>query len=140
MKLLKKFLQWYLYITTGILIVTCICFAIDGVESLPKETLWQILLSGFLTTLVTLLFAIEDCIGWKKFIIKGVFHYLSLSAVMIVCGKWFGWLKLNAAGIIMMLIAVAVVYFIAFWTYYIVDMRQAEIINQRLKEKYGKEE
>lgn len=136
MSILKKFVKWFLYITIAILIVTSIIFTIDGTECLPKATLWQILLSGFLTTLVTLIFSLEE----KSSIFRHILHYAVLSAVMIVCGNWFGWLNLSVAGIGMMLISVAVVYLIAFGVYYIVDMRQAEKINQKLKEKYGDEE
>ncbi len=48
---------------------------------------------------------------------------------MICCGKWFGCLHLDLPGIVMMLAAVAAVY-------YVVNLRDANIINKRLKEKH----
>lgn len=140
MNILKKFVKWLSYIITGILIVCSIIFAMEGEETLPKNTLWQILLSGVLTTGVTLLFSCDETNSKRKLVIGIIFHYITLCAVMLVCGRWFGWLSWNLPGIIMMLGAVAVVYLISFISHYIVDMKQAEEINQKLKEKYGDEE
>lgn len=59
---------------------------------------------------------------------------------MIICGHRFGWRNLNLAGIIMMLMSVAIVYLLTFFSYYLIDLKQAKEINQKLKEKYGDEE
>lgn len=40
----------------------------------------------------------------------------------------------------MMLAAVAVVYLLTFMAHYVIDIKQAEKINQKLKEKYGDKE
>lgn len=140
MSILKKFARWFLYITTAILIVTSILFELYGVEALPKNTLWQILVAGFLTTLVTVLFSVEEITGKKRLIVGVFLHYVALCVVMIVCGNWFGWLSLNLPGILMMVICVAIVYSIVYVSYYLIDRKQAEKINQKLKEKYGDEE
>lgn len=140
MSVLKKFVKWFLYITTGILIVTCIIFALYDADALPKNTLWHILLSGFLTTGVTVLFCPEETGSKWRTSVGVILHYISLCVVMVVCGNWFGWIRFDLPGIALMFGAVAVVYLISFITYYIVDMKQAEAINQRLKEKYGDEE
>lgn len=95
MSVLKKFIRWFLYITTGILIVTCIIFALYDEEALPKNTLWHILLSGFLTTGVTVLFRPEEVSSKRRTIIGAILHYISLCVVMIICGKWFGWIQFN---------------------------------------------
>ncbi len=63
-------------------------------------------------------------------------HYAALCGVMIACGYWFSWMSLDAAGIRMMCLSVAGVYVLTFTAYYIVDLKQVEKINQRLKEKY----
>lgn len=139
MKILSECMKWYFYITTSILMVVAVIFTLYGVEPLPSATLWQILLSGLATTLITVIFGELD----KKFmlgkVLKYFLHYMLLSVVMISLGVWFGWLDLKPSGIIMMLGAVAVVYALAFGAYYIVDLRAAKKINQGLKKKYGNE-
>lgn len=139
MNIIKNFVKWFLYIATGILIVTSVIFWIYDGDYLPKYTLWHILLSAFLTTFVTVIFSLDNCNSKKELWLRIIFHYLSLCAVMIVCGNWFGWMHLDFAGIFMMMGAVGAVYLISFVTHYILDLKQAEKINQRLKEKYGDE-
>ena len=59
---------------------------------------------------------------------------------MIVSGCLFGWMNFNLAGVLGMMIDVAVVYLIAFLTYWLIDLKQAEDINKKLREKYKEEE
>lgn len=132
MKLMREVFKWFLYITTGILIVTAIMFTVTGDETMPVNTLWKILLAGFLTTIVTVCFK-----PWKEWGIIGfVLHYLALCVVMVVCGCMFGWIHLEPAGVIGMMIDVAAVYGIAFVAYWLLDRKQAEEINKKLREKY----
>lgn len=140
MKKFSEYIKWFMYITTSILIVCTVIFGLYNEESIPGETLWQILLSGFLTTLVTVIFRIGEGKGGAADIFRYVLHYILLCVVMIVCGNWFGWLKLDFAGIGMMLGAVAVVYLLTFLAYYFIDLKQANDINKKLKDKYGDEE
>lgn len=134
------FIKWFFYITSGILIVCAVNFEIAGMDTIPRQTLWQILLSGFLTALVTLLFYPGDCRKKSTVILRCLLHYVLLCAVMLICGHWFGWLQFNPAGIAMMAVSVAVVYLLSFLAYYLIDLRQADEINQRLKEKYSDKE
>lgn len=137
MKKIGIAVKWYFYITTSILMVTAVIFALSGAESLPAETLWQIILSGALTTLITVVMFYIDSKSMVGIILKYFFHYVTLSAVMIPLGIWFGWLHANLPGIIMMLVCVAAVYLLVVGAYYVVDLRAARKMNQRLKEKYG---
>ena len=57
--------------------------------------------------------------------------------MILICGKWFGWLEFNFEGITMMVISVSVVHLLVWGAYYLIDLRQANKINQRLLEKYG---
>lgn len=139
MKILSECMKWYFYITTSTLMVVAVIFTLYGAETLPPTTLWQIILSGLATTLITVIFGALD----KKFmlgkVLKYFLHYILLSVVMISLGVWFGWLDLKPSGIIMMLGAVAAVYALAFGAYYIVDLRATKKINQGLRKKYGNE-
>ncbi|MDE5908637.1 MAG: DUF3021 domain-containing protein [Lachnospiraceae bacterium] len=136
MKVFRDFIKWFSYITAGILVVCAVNFTLVGSGMIPTITLWQILLSGGLTTLVTMLLY-PRANGKKSVVFVGcLLHYAVLCGVMIACGYWFQWLSLDAEGIVMMCLSVAGVYLLAFTAYYIVDLKQAEKINQRLKEKY----
>lgn len=137
MKRVSEFVKWYLYITSGILIVTAIGFAGNKVDSLPAETLWNILLSGFLTTLVTVLSVFVGTRSKAATIIKFLVHYLALCVVMVLCGSRFGWVSLNVEGVVTMMLSVAAVYILAFGAYCLIDLKQAKDINDKLKEKYG---
>ena len=144
MRGIHDFIKWFSYITMGILIVYAFNMLFYGLDSLPANTLWQILLSGALTTFVTFLFYPRELENASKSSGKAVFqillHYFALSAVMIFCGHQFGWLSYSPSGILMMLISVALVYLIAFGIFYLTDLKQANKINQKLKEQYKDEE
>lgn len=132
MKLMSEVFKWFLYITTGILIVTAIMYTVSGETTMPVNTLWKILLAGVLTTGVTVCFK-----PWKDWAPWGfLVHYLALCVVMVFCGSMFGWIDFKWLGILFMMLDVAVVYTIAFGAYWLVDLRQAKEINERLKEKY----
>ncbi|MED9903637.1 MAG: DUF3021 family protein [Lachnospiraceae bacterium] len=136
MKRIGEFIKWFFYITTSILIVCAVGFGLDGEAQIPAASLWQILVSGFLTTIVTVLIVFRECNKKSTIFLKHFFHYLALCAVMILCGHWFGWLDFDFDGILMMAISVAVVYILSAGAYCIIDLRQASEINQRLKDKY----
>ena len=136
MKLMSEVFKWFLYITTGILIVTAIMFSLVGEETIPVNTLWKILLTGILTTGVTVCFR-----PWRDWRYAGfALHYIALCVVMVVCGCMFGWINFNMSGVLCMMVDVAAVYLIAFVAYCLVDKKQAEEINKRLREKYQEEE
>ena len=136
MKLIGEIFKWFLYITTGILIVTAIAFGAKGEEMMPVNTLWKILLAGFLTTVVTVGFK-----PWKdRGVISYVLQYMSLCLVMVVCGGMFGWIPFSVFGVFLMMFYVAAVYGIAFVAYWLVDRKQAEEINKLLQERYKDEE
>ena len=136
MKILSDFIKWFLYITTCILIVVAANIMISGKDMIPADTLWQILLSGFLTTLVTILLWAKEPGNIRSGIIRMVVHYIALCAVMIVCGRWFDWMNLSPAGIVMMVISVAVVYALVVLADYWTGRKLADEINQKLKGRY----
>ena len=136
MKIFSDFIKWFLYITTCILIVVAANIIISGKDMIPADTLWQILLSGFLTTLVTILLWAKEPGNIRSGIIRMVVHYIALCAVMIVCGRWFDWMNLSPAGIVMMVISVAVVYALVVLADYWTGRKLADEINQKLKGRY----
>lgn len=140
MKKLGEALKWFLYITTSVLFVATICYTLSGEETLSVVTLWYILLTGFLTTIITMFLSPSGEEGQVVFGIKIAVHYVSLCIVMVILGTLFGWLTFCPEGVFGMCVEVAIVYGITFLAYGVVDRKQAEAINQRLKEKYGEDE
>lgn len=139
MKKLYDIIKWFLYITTGILLICALNMTVQGDVDIPAVTLWQILLSGLFTAAVTAFFHPEE--ERKLPAALNIFlHFLTLCGIMLLCGRWFGWIKFDLPGIVMMVLSVAGVYLLSFLAYYIIDVRQAELINRKLRERYGDEE
>lgn len=140
MKTLGNFIKWFLYITVGILIVCGISYRIAGIETVTVDVFGMILLSGFVTTLATVLILPKEEDGKVKSCVRFVLHYIVLCVIMSFLGEQFGWLNYDLAGIGMMVVDVGLVYLLAFISYYIIDIKQASEINRMLQEKYGDEE
>lgn len=136
----KELVRWFVLITTGILIVCAVDFTIFGEEQIPRATLWQILLVGFVTASVTNLFWNAKDSRTKGGQIACILcHYISLCAIMAGCGTAFGWMELNLKGMGMMAVSVAGVYLFSFSAKYALYKKQAEEINRKLKEKYDED-
>ena len=139
MKILSNFVKWFLYITTGILIVCGIHYTLAGAETVTVAVFWKILFCGFVTTFITVVLVPKENDGRTKSYIKFALHYIMLCIVMIPMGIWFDWISFSPGGVIAMMADVGGVYFAAGFAYYLIDRRQAEEINKGLKEKYGED-
>lgn len=137
MKRFGIFVKWFLYITTGILIVCGINYTLAGVETITVDVFWKILLSAFATTVATVLIHPQEEDGKIKSYIKLALHYVTLCMIMVLLGGWFGWTAFDFGGVLTMMADVGLVYLLAFLSYYIIDYKQADEINKMLKEKYG---
>lgn len=133
--------EWFVFIAAGILIICTIHFSVlsDGGD-IPGDTLPQILLSAFLTAVVTAVFVLLEPVKKSSVIICMILHFFCLAGTMIVCGIRFGWIDFESFGIMDMLLSVAAVYVFVVIVYYILDKHRADQINRRLKEKYKDEE
>lgn len=140
MKKVFEFIRWFFYITTCVLFVCAANVWISGTEAVSAIMLWEILLTGLITSIVTVLLRPGERDSVRISIIKIIVHYLVLCGVMIVCGWWFDWMALNTRGIVMMMVSVAVVYLLVYSAGYWLDRKQADEINQRLKGKYRDQE
>ena len=140
MKRVSEFIRWFFYITTCVLFVCAANIQISGDETVSTITLWQILLSGFFTSLVTVLLRPREQDSIRVSVMRIIVHYCVLCGVMIACGFWFGWMNFNLKGIIMMVVSVAVVYFLVFLAGYWLDKKQADEINKKLQGKYSDSE
>lgn len=138
-KYFSEFIRWFVAITTGVLMICAVDFALFNKGDIPKTTLRDILLSGLATTAVTVIFwKIKDVKKGESELAAMLLHYLCLCVVMVIFGTKFGWMELNFSGILMMALSVAAVYIFSFVVNYLLDVQQANVINQKLKEKYDK--
>lgn len=140
MKRFSEFIKWFLYITTCVLFICATNIQISGDDTIPAITLWEILLSGFITAVVTIFMRPNERDSARISIIKIIVHYLALCVVMFICGSLFGWMELTPAGIIMMLVSVAVVYLLVYISGYCLDKKRADEINRGLKGRYSDKE
>ena len=139
MKFFTELCRYFVQITTGILIVCAVNFLLYGFEDMPGSTLWQILLSGFLTALVTAAAAYSfEPKSTKQFILMTAIHYIVLCIIMIFLGNSFGWLSLNFAGIIMMAISVALVYAFTMLVTYLTSKKDADDLTKALESRKSK--
>ncbi len=140
-KFAEWFVEWFVFITTGTLIICAINFALFLEEGdLPKATLAQILLSSLLTAVVTAVFFMIEPLKKSGMILCFFLHFASITGIMIFFGLRFNWIELETFGVVEMTVSVAGVYGFVMTVYYILDKHRAEQMNRRLKEKYKDEE
>lgn len=137
---MKEFLKFFLYITTGITIITAISYSFYDAESLPANTLWYIVGSGAVSSFVTVLFAPKSMENMKKFVTKTILHYLALCVVIASFGIKIGWFSASVLGVVTAFVDVGLVYAIVFVSFYITDVRQAQKINEKLAQRYSNPE
>lgn len=140
MNFLKELCRYFVQITTGIIIICAVNFAVWGGDSdLPKDILWQILLSGAVTAVITeIIMILPEASTKKQFILYTVLHYAVLCVVMSVLGIMFGWASKTAAGVVLMCLSVAVVYAFTMALTYLTSKRDAENLTRLLRSKYKK--
>ncbi|MBP0963908.1 MAG: DUF3021 domain-containing protein [Oscillospiraceae bacterium] len=139
MKFITEFLEYFVIITTGVLIICAINISLSETHGESLEvgvTLWEIVGAGAATAFVTALVYRRECNTKKKFIAMVIIHYILICAIMIFMGVSFGWMDLNIGGIIMMTVSVALVYLFTYVISYISAKHQADEFNKALKEKY----
>lgn len=130
----KKVFKWFVIINTGILLILNINMI--GVESVNPIVFWEVFPASAITSLITAGFEIIE----PKTHIKGIYiflayfiHYVCLVLVMILIGYWFGWIDLNAKGILIIAASTAGVYLISFTTGFIMAKNEANLLNEALK-------
>ncbi len=145
MQIIKDFFKWYTYITTGILGIITILFAsVYRSESVTTAILWQIMVSSFVTTLLTICMKYGmgkvKCLAKWNGMLGNLLHYLLISIVMLILGSRFGWFHFEVFSMAIMLLAIGGVYLFVYGVYWLIDLYQADKINKRLKEKYSNKE
>ena len=92
MNKIRTFIHYFITITTGILLITAISFT-TGSDTPTTATLWQILLSAGLSALATTILFPDENASKRRIHIGLTLHFISLCTIMILCGRWFGWIS-----------------------------------------------
>lgn len=140
MKTFRGFIKWFLYIIPGIIAVCGISYTLYGVKTISVNVLWEILFSAFATALVTVFAMPTEEDDKIKSYVRLIIHYILLCIIMSFLGAKFGWINFNLYGVLMMALYVGAVYISTCAAYYIIDIKQADKINKKLREKYGDKE
>ena len=135
MRKIRTFIECFVCVTTDIVFIAACTYGSQS-EALTSTTLWQILLSAALCALSTTLFFPEEYPGKVRFWAGIVLHFISLCAIMIVCGRWFGWVGPTAKDAAVMVIYVVIVYAFTTGIAYITEKKQASSMDRKLQEKY----
>ncbi len=138
MEKLRAFLLCFVTVTTGIVIIGAFTYA-AAPAALTPDTLWQILLAAALCALATALFFPSEMAKKLRVWVGTILHFVSLCIIMVLCGRWFGWIDETLTGAAVMVGYVVIVYVFTTAIGYITVKRDADAINRQLREKYPKE-
>ena len=138
MNKLREFVHYFITITTGILIICAVSYAAQEVSP-TAATLWHILLSGGLTALATTIFFPGENASGRRICISLTLHIISLCAIMIFCGQRFGWIAPGFLPALAMVGYVVIVYAFTAGVTYLINKREAALLNRQLRKKFTKD-
>ncbi|MGN0586909.1 MAG: DUF3021 family protein [Oscillospiraceae bacterium] len=136
MRFLSETVKFFVSITAGILLICAVSFAFSGTESLPADTLWNILIAGALTSVVTTVFYYKEENMAKLFVLKAAVHYILLCVIMFFFGVHAGWIDMSLRGAVNMFIDVAIVYVFTYVIRFFWYKMEAKKLNEALKKRY----
>ena len=136
MNFIKGFLNFFTTITSCILLMVAVSYTFGDYCSMSENILWDIIISGAVTALVTAAVYSVEFRSKKHYAVMTVLHYVLLCGVMIFLGANFGWIIFDFEGILMMIIDVALVYVMVFIITYLVCKKEADKLNEALERKY----
>lgn len=128
---LKVLINHFLIITVGVLFFTSLLDLILGNTVIKVEFQFQIIFTGFICALPTLLFYFRNEPTKKQFFIRVLIHFILITAIVMIVGKYFCWYSDVIEGLLVFAIVVGV-YLLA-WRYTIfMNMNEAKKINEAL--------
>ena len=136
MNKIRTFAHYFITITTGILLITAVNFTTES-ESPTTATLWQILLSAGLTALATTIFFPDENASKRRIRIGLALHIISLCAIMILCGRWFGWISPGFLPALAMVGYVLLVYAFTAGITYLISKKEVALMNAQLQRKFA---
>lgn len=127
---------------TFFLVTTCIVFAAAIYISIfYKDTtltvaiLWQILITSFLGSILSILFYSKSMISKRGILIRQGIHLILLLMTELICAWMFEWVHIDSIiEISFFLFLVIVNYVVVCYILYRYDIKMAEQINQKIQE------
>ena len=135
--ILTRFLKLFCSISTAVVLLCAIGYSIiPASQQANTNTLWDILFSSLLTSLITMI-----CLGGNirrpwEFLIRSAIHYTLLCVTMYFFGVKFHWIPASVPGALTMMGYVAAVYLFTYLMNRISDIFGTNKVNQALSEKY----
>ena len=136
MNKIRTFIHYFITITTGILLIAAISFT-TGSDTPTTATLWQILLSAGLSALATTILFPDENASKRRIPIGLTLHFISLCTIMILCGRWFGWISSGFLPALAMVGYVLLVYVFTASTTYLISKKEVALMNAQLQKKFA---
>lgn len=136
MNKIRVFLECFVTVTTGIVIIGALAYR-TAPEAPTPDTLWHILAAAALCALATALFFPSEGTQKKRAWVGFLLHFVSLCVIMVVCGRWFGWVGPHWHDAAIMVGYVVLVYAFTTGIGYLTDKRTADAMNRKLRQKYA---
>lgn len=129
----KLVITHFFIISTGVLFIISLSnLLFDGNEPLKPELPWQILLTGLLTALPSLLFSFKKEPTKKQFQLRVAIHFIVIETIVMTEGILFEWYEDFISALVLFFVILAVYIFV--WVYsYFMNIHLARDINAALK-------
>lgn len=140
MKRLKSMLVLFEKVTVGIVFVTAVYIPVfyGWDTEIYADILWQILFLSAVCALGSMILPLEGEkeVSGKSMLIRTVLYYIFINVVVLGLGFFYGWFTFrNGWQVLGMELAIAFVYgaiwLFSYWSQY----REAERMNQKLRER-----
>ncbi len=132
-------LHYFVDITTAVIIAAAVYLTFSG-QQMGNAILWQILFSGFITSLPTaVLLCFDPKSGRISAILWGI-HFLLIFFITLMLLKMFGWCRITPLSVSLTFAAVVFIYVFTCIVHYLVARKHTAWMNQQLKKRYSNEE
>ena len=139
--MLKKIVNVTAVISTSVMLVYFLYTWIScGTEitqkQMPVTDLPAILIISFVCAVGTVLIqkSGDETTSRKGTILRYIIHIIFLTVVVLIGGYILDWYTPSVAGVIMMLVSIAFVYAVTFFSLYYTGKRTADKVNEKIKE------
>lgn len=140
MRFLKDLLRNFAYVTTGTVIAFAVYTAIIGVKEVPIIMVAEIPVAGIVTALIATAMLFKEQRTRKGTAAVTVLNYILVSAAMVALGLLFGWIEFEIKQILLMFGCVVFVYAFTVIISYFTLKKEADEINEALKNKFSDNE
>lgn len=121
--------------TFQVLIVVLTVRVFRHTETVSADMFVQIPIVALLCGLSCLFLTVDGKMKKKTMILMLILHYLSINAIVLICGYFFDWYNVKDFGnVCSMVISIAIIYCLVTFTINVLNKREAKEMNDKLKE------